>query len=66
MITQKQYDVIKYYHIPELKKWLEENNFVFSDVMKAALNQNRKKNIKDSGLPFPLRCQEFWSREEEE
>ena len=56
MITQKQYDVIKHYHAPELKKWLEENNLSFSDVREAAMNERRKKDIENSSGPFCSCC----------
>lgn len=49
MITQEQYNVIKYYQATVLKKWLEENNLSFSDVREAVLNERRRKN---SGGPF--------------
>lgn len=56
MITQEQYDVIKHYQAPELKKWLEENNLSFSDVREAAMNERRKKDIENSGGPFCACC----------
>jgi len=54
MITQEQYGVIKYYQAPELKKWLEENNLFFSDVIEAALVERRKYD-KNNG-PFCSCC----------
>lgn len=56
MITQEQYDVIKHYHAPELKKWLGENNLSFSDVREAALNERRKNDIENSDRPFCSCC----------
>jgi hypothetical protein len=41
MITQEQYNIIKHYQAPELKKWLEENNLSFSDVREAAMEERR-------------------------
>jgi len=55
-ITQEQYDVIKHYQAPELKKWLEENNLYFSDVREAALNERRKKDVENSNGPFCSCC----------
>lgn len=42
MITVEQYNAIKYYHPSELKKWLTENNLLFSDIKNFALNQRLK------------------------
>ena len=56
MITQKQYDSIKHYQAAELKKWLEENNFSFSDVREASLNERRKLDIENSNGPFCSCC----------
>ena len=51
-ITQEQYDIIKYYQAPELKKWLEENNLSFSDVREAALAEKRERENKGNSGPF--------------
>lgn len=56
LITQEQYDLIKYYQTPKLKKWLKKNNLFFSDVKEAAMNERRKKDIENSEGPFCSCC----------
>lgn len=45
MITEKQYNEVKHYSAQELKLWLEQNNFYFSDLRKAANLVSRKEDI---------------------
>lgn len=56
MITQEQYNVIKYYQAPELRKWLEENNLSFSDVREAAMEERRIQDKANSDGPFCSCC----------
>ena len=56
MITQEQYNEIKNYQSPELKKWLEENNLSFSDVREAAMEERRIRDKVNSDGPFCSCC----------
>ena len=56
MITQEQYNEIKHFQAPELKKWLEENNLSFSDVREAAMEGRRIKDKENSDGMFCSCC----------
>jgi hypothetical protein len=56
MITREQYNVIKHYQALELKKWLEENNLSFSDVIEAAMEERRITDKANSNGPFCSCC----------
>jgi hypothetical protein len=56
MITQEQYNVIKYYQTTELKKWLKENNLSFSDIKEAAMEERRIQDKVNSDGPFCSCC----------
>lgn len=56
MITEEEYHKIKHLTAPELKKWLEDNNFSFSDVKKIASNIRSKKYQEESDGPFCSCC----------
>ncbi len=56
MITEKQYNEVKNYSATELKLWLEQNNFYFSDLIEAASVVKRKEDLNKIGGPFCSCC----------
>lgn len=56
MITEKQYNEVKNYSVPELKLWLEQNNFSFSDLIAVASTIKQKEDVAKMGGPFCSCC----------